>query len=303
MTEKFAETWVTTPMQMLTGGHLDACLVHIYPSGPAMGRRYALGKNTWLLGRGEDCDIRVNENSVSRKHAKIDPTPTGYVVNDLGSTNGTFVNDVVTGGNYLLRDGDYLRVGNCIYRYLGGGNIESEYHEEIYRLTIMDGLTQIHNQRYLLDFLERELARSSRHQRPLSVLMIDLDHFKSINDENGHLCGDFVLRELSERIRHGVRREDLFARYGGEEFTMVLVETQPEQAIEVAERLRLTVADTPFVFDSKSVQATISIGVATTQGERTFTPLDILHQADELLYAAKRNGRNQVVASSTALTP
>ena len=100
-------------MQMLTGGHLDACLVHIYPSGPAMGRRYALGKNTWLLGRGEDCDIRVNENSVYRKHAKIDPSPTGYIVNDLGSTNGTFVNDVVTGGNYLLRDGDYLRVGNC----------------------------------------------------------------------------------------------------------------------------------------------------------------------------------------------
>lgn len=296
MTEKFAETWVTNPMQMLTGGHLDACLVHIYPSGPAMGRRYALGKNTWLLGRGEDCDIRVNENSVSRKHAKIDPSPTGYIVNDLGSTNGTFVNDVVTGGNYLLRDGDYLRVGNCIYRYLGGGNIESEYHEEIYRLTIMDGLTQIHNQRYLLDFLERELARSSRHFRPLSVLMIDFDHFKSINDENGHLCGDFVLRELSERIRHSVRREDLFARYGGEEFTMVLVETDSEQAIDVAERLRKTVAETPFLFDSKLIQATVSIGVATTKGERTFSPLDILHQADELLYAAKRNGRNQVMA-------
>jgi two-component system, cell cycle response regulator len=296
MSDKVAETWVTTPMHMLQGGHLEACLVHIYPSGPSMGKRYALGKTSWVLGRGEGSDIRTQENSVSRRHAQIDPTVSGYVVSDLGSTNGTFVNDVMTSGKYLLQDGDYLRVGNCIYRFLTGGNIESEYHEEIYRLTIMDGLTQIHNQRYLVDFLERELARSVRHFRPLSVMMIDLDRFKSINDEHGHLCGDYVLRELSERIRHSVRREDLFARYGGEEFSLVLVETQQEDAIEVAEKIRTTICERTFHFDGKTINASVSIGVATTQGEATLGPKELLQKADEQLYNAKRNGRNRVMA-------
>ena len=294
--EKVAETWITTPLEMLAAGNLDACLVHIYPSGPMMGKRYPLGNSQWVIGRGEDCGIRTQEHSVSRRHAQVDPSFTGYVVSDLGSTNGTFVNNVLTQGRYLLRDGDYLRVGNCIYRFLTGGNIESEYHEEIYRLTIMDGLTQIHNQRYLLDFLERELDRSVRHFRPLSVLMIDLDRFKSVNDEHGHLGGDFLLRELSDRVRHGVRREDLFARYGGEEFSLVLVETQKETALDVAEKIRSSICDAPFTFDRKTIQASVSIGVATTQGERAWTPKDLLKAADQQLYAAKRNGRNQVSA-------
>jgi len=294
--EKVAETWITAPLEMLTGGNLDACLVHIYPSGPLMGKRYALGSTQWVIGRDENCGIRTQENSVSRRHAQVDPTLSGYVVSDLGSTNGTFVNNVLTQARSLLQDGDYLRVGNCIYRFLTGGNIESEYHEEIYRLTIVDGLTQIHNQRYLLDFLERELSRSVRHFRPLSVLMIDLDRFKSVNDNHGHLAGDFVLRELSERIRRSVRREDLFARYGGEEFALVLVETQRETALEVAEKIRGTVFETPFIFDRKSIRASVSIGVATTQGERALSPKDLIKAADEHLYAAKRNGRNCVVA-------
>lgn len=294
--EKVAETWLTTPLERLTGGNLDACLVHIYPSGPLMGKRYALGNSQWVIGRGDDCGIRTQEHSVSRRHAQVDPTFSGYMVSDLGSTNGTFVNNVLTQGRYLLSDGDYLRVGNCIYRFLTGGNIESEYHEEIYRLTIMDGLTQIHNQRYLLDFLERELARSIRHFRPLSLLMIDLDRFKLVNDEHGHLAGDFLLRELAERIRHSVRREDLFARYGGEEFALVLVETRMDTALEVAEKIRATVCDTPFSFDKKAIRASVSIGLATTQGEQAMTPTELIRVADGHLYAAKRNGRNRVEA-------
>jgi len=296
MTEKFTETWVTAPVPALTGGHLEACLVHIYPRGPSMGQRYALGQSSWVIGRGEECELRTAEHSVSRRHARIDPTPGGYAVTDVGSTNGTYVNDAPAAGACVLLDGDYLRVGNCIYRFLAGGNIESEYHEEIYRLTIMDGLTQIHNRRYLLDFLERELARSVRHFRPLSVLMIDLDRFKRVNDEYGHLCGDYVLRELSERVRHGVRREDLFARYGGEEFCLVLVETQRDAAIEVAETIRQTVAARPFVFDGKAIAATVSVGVATTQGERSLAPAEILRAADDRLYAAKHAGRDRVMA-------
>ncbi len=113
-----------------------------------------------MLGRGNDCDIRINDHSVSRRHARIQPGADGYYAVDLQSTNGTFVNDVPA-SICKLKDGDYLRVGNCIYRFLAGGNVEAEYHEEIYRLTIIDALTETHNKRYLLEFLDRELSRSA----------------------------------------------------------------------------------------------------------------------------------------------
>ncbi len=296
MGENVALTWITSPKRLQSAATRDACLVHIYPTGPSMGCRYPLHDRPLVLGRGEDCDIRIQDNSVSRKHARVDATPEGYFVQDLQSTNGTFVNDKQTDGSWLLADGDYLRIGNCIYRYLSGGNIEAEYHEEIYRLTIIDGLTQIHNQRYMLEFLDREVARSQRHGRPLSVVMFDLDRFKLVNDEFGHLCGDFVLRELAEVARSTVRREDLFARYGGEEFVLVLVETTPEQAVQVAERLRATVEERQFRFESQPIRLTVSLGVASTSGDCSFTATGLVKAADEKLYQAKRAGRNRVVA-------
>ena len=259
-----------------------------------MGRRYPLGPKPLTIGRGDGADIVVPEHSVSRRHACLESFPGGYAVRDLASTNGTYVNDSVIASARLLKDGDYLRVGNCIYRFLAGGNIESEYHEEIYRLAIIDGLTQLHNQRYLNDFLERELSRSARYARPLSVLMIDLDHFKTVNDTYGHLGGDSVLRELAERIRPEVRREDLFARYGGEEFAMALVESPPETARQVAERVREVVRATPFHFDGQVIPLTVSVGVATTLGDDVQTASSIFRMADERLYEAKHAGRDCV---------
>jgi two-component system, cell cycle response regulator len=296
MAEKVAETWITTPKRLLSSASQQACLVHIYPTGPSMGCRYPLGGMSLTLGRGEDCDIRLHDHSVSRRHARIEPTPEGFFVFDQQSTNGTFVNDKQLDSSWLLQDGDYLRVGNCIYRYLAGGNIEAEYHEEIYRLTILDGLTQIHNQRYMAEFLEREVVRSQRHARPLALLMIDLDRFKTINDTFGHLCGDFVLREMTDVIRATVRKEDLFARYGGEEFVLVLVETAREEAVLVAERIRRLIADHPFQFESSPVNLTISIGIACMSGDMAITPAGLLKTADEKLYQAKRAGRDRVVA-------
>jgi two-component system, cell cycle response regulator len=296
MADKVTDTWITTPKRLFSTATREACLVHIYPSGPTMGCRYPLADRPLVIGRGEDSDIRLNDHSVSRRHAIIEPTPEGYYVCDQQSTNGTFVNDKQLDSSWLLQDGDYLRVGNCLYRYLAGGNIEAEYHEEIYRLTILDGLTQIHNQRYLNEFLEREVIRSQRHSRPLSVLMLDIDRFKSINDTFGHLCGDFVLRELADLIRGSVRKEDLFARCGGEEFVLVLVETTREGAVEVAERLRDAVASHQFRFEANPVTFTISIGVSTTIGDATTSSTSLLKAADDNLYKAKRAGRNRVVS-------
>jgi diguanylate cyclase (GGDEF)-like protein len=276
-------------------GRRPAYLVHIYPTGPNMGRRFPLTEAPTVIGRGSDCPIQIDDHSVSRRHARIQSSAAGHEAIDLESTNGTFVNDLAV-QRQELHDGDYLRVGNCIYRYLAGGNVEAEYHEEIYRLAIVDALTEIPNKRYLLEFLDRELARSVRYQRPLTVILFDLDRFKTINDAHGHLCGDYVLRELAACLRPAIRAEELFARYGGEEFVVVLPECTPERALEVAERLRTVVAQHPFHFNEQPVPVTISAGIATTTGRDVPSLAELLQRADDKLYEAKRNGRNRVAA-------
>ncbi len=293
--DRVTETWVTAPYRLLSTASRDACLVHIYPTGPGMGARYALGDKPLVLGRGNDCDIRIDDHSVSRRHARIQPGADGFYAVDLQSTNGTFVNDVPA-SMYRLKDGDYLRVGNCIYRFLAGGNVEAEYHEEIYRLTIIDALTDIHNKRYLLEFLDRELARSARYGRPLAFMLFDIDHFKDINDQLGHLGGDAVLRELAACVKAGIRKEELFARYGGEEFAVVLPETMPEGGVRVAERIRSLVEQHTFRYEDKPCKVTVSAGVATTAGEPPLTPHELIRMADDKLYQAKRDGRNRVTA-------
>ncbi len=291
--EKVTETWVTPIERPVSMTSRNACLVHIYPTGPGMGTRYTLGDQPIILGRASDCEIRISDHSVSRRHARIQPGADGYYAVDLQSTNGTYVNDVPA-SMYKLKDGDYLRVGNCIYRFLIGGNVEAEYHEEIYRLTIMDALTETYNKRYFLEFLDRELARSSRYHRPVSLIMIDIDRFKAINDDLGHLGGDFTLRELAARIKGSIRKEELFARYGGEEFAVVLPETTGDGALTLAERLTAVISQTPFQFEDKYYNVTVSAGIATTSGEQNITPMDLIRRADEKLYEAKNTGRNRV---------
>lgn len=286
------DTLVTAPTHLVKPQG-DACLVYIYPTGPLMGRRIALGEGTVVAGRDAECAVQLDHASVSRRHAELRPGKTGHYVVDLQSTNGTFINDrQVT--IHKLTDGDTLRVGNFIFRYLLGGSVESQYHEEIYRLTIHDGLTNIANKRHFLEFLERELSRSARYSRPVSLLLLDLDHFKSINDGLGHLCGDFVLRELASLLKESVRKEELLARYGGEEFALVLPETGRDGALHLAERLRQVLEGRSFQFDQHEFKVTMSIGVATTLGNPVVTAAELIRQADEKLYQAKNAGRNRV---------
>src|ERR1700744_4684542 len=196
------EDWKTRitqirPVEKQAGDPEQACLVLIHPAGAELGKRYELaGTKEVVIGRGADCDIQVDRDSVSRRHAKVTRSGAGWQVEDLGSPHGSYVNDnQVT--SYSLRDGDLLKIGNAIFKFLIGSNIESAYHEEIYRMTIIDGLTHTYNKRYFLETLEKEIPRCTRHQRPLALLMMDIDHFKKINDEHGHLTGDFVLREMA----------------------------------------------------------------------------------------------------------
>ncbi len=272
----------------------DACLIHIYPTGMGMGTRHLLEQGTTILGRDEDCDITVQDYSVSRRHTRFDLDVDRYLATDLDSTNGTFVNDAPAKLTPLA-DGDYIRVGNCLFRFLAGGNVEADYHEELYRLAILDPLTGLYNKRYLVDYLHRELVRSTRHGRPLTLILFDIDYFKAINDSMGHLAGDLTLRELAGRLKSEVRRDDLLARYGGEEFAAVLTEIDPASGAELAEHLRQTVEDHRFLFEGRRYTITISLGVASTQANEVLSPQELIRRADERLYRAKHEGRNRVV--------
>ena len=276
-------------------GPRDGCLVHIYPSGPLLGTRYTLVEESVLIGRTENCLVQNTDSSVSRNHARIDRTPRGPLVTDLGSTNGTYVNDVRC-RDVVLADGDYLRIGNCIYRFLDGGNVEAQYHEEIYRLTVVDALTGAWNRRYLFEFLGRELARSARHQRPLSLAVLDIDHFKKVNDQYGHAAGDAVLRDVAALLRAEARADELAARYGGEEFALVLPEASAAEAEAACERIRASIEGRCFRCGEYAVPVTVSIGVATTAGEAVVAADVLLQQADARLYEAKAGGRNRVVS-------
>ena len=294
MTADPSLTFKSTGNIRLPAHSSDACLVFIYPTGPQMGARYVLKPGETRIGRTDDCQIRNTDSSVSRLHARIEFRDDGFYVTDLDSTNGTFVNNAIKRES-KLDDGDYLRIGNCIYRFLAGGNLEAEYHEEIYRLTVQDALTGVHNRRYLTEFLDRELARAQRFNRPLALAMFDIDHFKNVNDQHGHLAGDMVLRELTGLLKAVVRKDELLARYGGEEFAIVLPETDSAAATVACERVRVAVEQHAFIYHSMRLPVTVSVGVAISTTE-TFGPEELFRNADAKLYEAKRAGRNRVSA-------
>jgi diguanylate cyclase (GGDEF)-like protein len=293
--ENLSETCRVRPNSSVSPANRNPCLVHIYPTGPGMGCRHSLGRHSLVIGRSNECDICIQDNSVSRRHVSIELRNDGYYAVDLQSMNGTFVNNA-SAPEHRLQDGDYLRVGNCIYRFLSSGNVEADYHEEIYRLTIIDALTEIHNKRYLLEFLQRELVRAARHERQLALVLFDVDRFKAVNDEFGHLGGDLTLRELAACVKKEIRQDELFARYGGEEFAIVLPETNLDEARSAAERVRQLVEAHPFRYADKPYKVTVSLGVTVTTGKDVADSAALINRADENLYKAKNDGRNRVVA-------
>jgi diguanylate cyclase (GGDEF)-like protein len=270
------------------------CLVVIYTAEPGLlGKRFVLDKSPTRVGRGADSQIVLEGDSVSRRHAHLERRAGAWYVVDDGSTNGTYVNEEQISREQLLNNGDRIKVGPSILKFLSGADAEAKYHEEIYRMTIVDGLTQIHNKRALFEALEKELMRARRYERDLSLLMFDIDFFKRINDQYGHLAGDHVLRELARVVQERIRREEVFARYGGEEFVILLPETPLQGAAALAENLRQRVANHAFVFQGERIPVTVSIGTALL-GENDKVAADLIQRADEKLYEAKRGGRNRV---------
>jgi diguanylate cyclase (GGDEF)-like protein len=268
----------------------DACIIVIY--GPDLGKRVQLGAAPFDIGRSPSSDLFLDQESISRHQARITFDGKQYWVRDLNSTNGTFINDELV-REQQMRDGDQIRIGRSILKFMTGENIEVHYHEEIYRLMTVDGLTQAYNRRYFDEALEREFNRSRRYERALSLILLDIDHFKRVNDTYGHLAGDGVLRQISSAVKPRLRAQDIFARTGGEEFGILLPEIALEGARTIAEKVRGIIEATPLKHDQQVIRCTVSLGVGELADGST--PEELYKRADERLYDAKQRGRNRVV--------
>ena len=262
--------------------------------GQHLGSIFEVTEHPVIIGRDPRSTIVLDEVGVSRTHCIIRRRASGVVIADQGSKNGTYVNrDMIT--SKTLVDGDMIFLGQTTLKYLDSENLEHSYYEYLYQATIEDPVTLVPNRRYFDEFLVREIARTRRYGRPLSLLMLDLDHFKRVNDTYGHVCGDKVLREVSEVVTARLRQSEFLARYGGEEFALILPETSLRGAIIVAESIRLNVEKHSFGCGSKVFPLTVSIGVAVLTDDM-LSGSELVKAADERLYEAKRNGRNKVVA-------
>ncbi len=267
-------------------------------SGPEPGKMFPLDpKREAVLGRGGEASLRIDDRGLSRNHARLFRLHRRFWIEDLRSTNGTFVNGVQVFEPVALQDGDRIQIGgDTVLCFQLQDAAEQEASRKLYDSAVKDPLTQVHNRRYLDERLEQEFAFAVRHQQPLSALMVDVDHFKSINDTFGHAAGDAVLRVMAQTVRRTVRTEDLVARYGGEEFCVLARGVPVDGALVFGERLRATLEELSIPWEGRSLQITSSIGCATWSKTRSFDNASALLQAaDAALYRAKDAGRNMVI--------
>jgi len=303
MTKRTDDTVTEVALKAEAEDH-SGCPCLLVLSGKETGRIFILSKAEVTIGRSEEVDVLIVDPSISRRHAKLRLiSPEAVSLEDLGSKNGTFF-DGQRIEQIELRDGDRFQLGaSTILKLTYQDKIEQEFQRQLYESATRDGLTGLFNKKFLVDRLSAEFAYCFRHGVKLSLCMVDIDHFKGINDRWGHVAGDSVLAQISRLVHSASRTEDIVCRYGGEEFVVLLREIDERGAVRYAERIRRRVERAEFQFIDKdgsqrSIKATISVGLATLGVTRYATIDDFITAADKQLYQAKRTGRNRVSAAS-----
>ena len=263
-------------------------------------KAYDISRRVMIIGRAAqleaDLDIYVPSEALSRRHAEISQTKDGvYILRDLNSTNGTQVNGETVSGPATLKDNDLISFGKkVIMKFMSAENTEIQYYSELMDQANRDGMLGIYNKKYLLEVMESEFALSKRIGRDFSMIVLDLDFFKKVNDQYGHDAGDLVLKETAKVVtkcaRHG---EDYFGRYGGEEFLILLPRTGVSPARDVAERVRKAIEENAYIYQAIRIPTTASLGVASRKAA-DLDAITIFKRADTALYESKRNGRNLV---------
>ncbi|MDT7688063.1 MAG: hypothetical protein QOJ70_2093 [Acidobacteriota bacterium] len=280
----------------------------VFLRGELLAAPIPLERDEVTLGRALEADVRVNDARASRIHARInvehDPASgeTHYRLQDLGSTNGTLLNGEPVHEAYL-QDGDKVTVGEQLLRFALLDDIDREYQRQIHRLLAHDELTGLLTSKSFFSELRRESARAQTESRPFCVLMMDIDHFKVVNDTHGHLVGSQTLEEIGALIMNALRAGDVAARFGGEEFAAFLLNADCAQGLVAAERVRAAIEAYHFpavrrgapADTGETLRITISIGVASFPDDAR-DPIELVELADTALYRAKNLGRNRVVA-------
>jgi diguanylate cyclase (GGDEF)-like protein len=278
------------------GGDPERRGVLMVLGGGRPGTLITIGDEPVVVGRTDESDVVLGDESLSRRHARFMKMHGQHFIQDLGSTNGTFVDGAKVSEPVALEEGARIQLGkNTLLRFALQDEHEYRASLELYEATVRDPLTGLHNRYYFDERLQSEFAFAKRHGVPLSVLFVDADHFKQVNDTYGHPAGDEVLRRLAELLAETVRAEDVVARIGGEEFVLLIRDVAPEGLLVIAERLRAGAEAMVVEHEEHRISFTVSIGIATLTADSDYaSPQGLVAEADALLYQAKEAGRNRV---------
>jgi two-component system cell cycle response regulator len=293
-------TLVTTRDELETkDGELQGTLTVLV--GSEVGAVFVLDQPRTLIGRNEQARITLVDEGISREHASIVRNGPHYELEDHGSTNGTFIGNERITVRTRLREGARIRCGDTLLRFALQDDVEQEASRRIYEMSVRDGLTGLYNRRHFDERIESEFAFAVRHKTALCVMLCDIDHFKKVNDRYGHRGGDCVLRAVADRLREGVRTEDLVARYGGEELAIVARAIDFAGARAFAERMRIMIERSSVDWQGQPIAVTLSIGVAHNHAGPMVKSADqLVAAADHALYGAKDAGRNRVQTAVSA---
>ena len=264
--------------------------------GQDSGKRHKLSPGSMSIGRSPQADITIEDDWASRVHCVLDWTDDVFELEDRDSTNGTYVNTHKI-KQTQVPPGVPIQVGHSLLKIEFKDEAELQLEQNLHRSASIDGLTGIFNRQHFMKRAAEELAYARRHHQPLAVIMIDIDHFKLVNDTFGHQMGDFVLNRFASIINANKRPEDVFARYGGEEFIILPRGELSKEGIHTyCERIRQTIEAAEFAFGETRVRVTISLGfhlaMVTNGGQEPLID-DLIGKADEALYRAKELGRNR----------
>jgi two-component system cell cycle response regulator len=288
-TTRIADRGLATPARGLRRRRPSVVVI----AGENVGAMFPVAHGA-VIGRGSDATVRLASDEVSRRHARVVERDGRWLVEDLRSRNGTWINGERASQPAVLADGDKIELGGgIVLRFALFDELDESYQLLMYESSLRDSLTRAFNRKYFDERLDQEFAYALRHRSELALLMVDVDHFKSINDTLGHVAGDVVLTQLTAHVHRIIRAEDVFARYGGEEFAILSRGIHHETGKAFGERVRAAVERCTFA-QHDGISVTVSVGVAAVPGPEIGQPSHLVEAADRALYRAKAAGRNRV---------